>query len=351
MRRIVYKTEGQYSLEDCDSTYLQDGEVRLIPQAILVLPSDTVQKNAGRVPGVCFSAQVAESASPDYFPEDWVASISAAPCRACPSCKEGRFAACEAPLRLGIDLDGGWAEEAVVPAQLVYPLGEEPDPVQAAFLLPLAQAVRAFFTCGLRPGASVGIVGAGLYGMLALQAAKALGARTVCVLDAAESRRRKAVRLGADLALNPADGQVLRRLRNQIEGGLEFVLETGENAGSEELTLACLVPGGTAGLLFPSGRAISLSQSSVLHAASRGVSCVFCDALGAVPIPAEALRTAWRLLSSGKIGVQELIDRRVALTALPGALEDAAMGLVRGALVAQPESALFGETPSSKGTI
>jgi NADPH2:quinone reductase len=102
---------------------------------------------------------------------------------------------------------GGYAEYAVAPRELVFPVPDGLD--DGAALALLVQGVTAWHlfrtAAKLAPGESVVVVsGAGGVGSLAVQLAKPFGAGRVIATASSESKRSLAVSLGADAAVDPA---------------------------------------------------------------------------------------------------------------------------------------------------
>jgi propanol-preferring alcohol dehydrogenase len=83
-------------------------------------------------------------------------------CGACQFCQSGQENLCEAFTATGRDVDGGYAEYMVAPAEYVHPLPESMSDVDAAPLL-CAGAIgyRSLRLAGLKPGQSLGLTGFG----------------------------------------------------------------------------------------------------------------------------------------------------------------------------------------------
>lgn len=141
-------------------------------------------------------------------------------CGTCRWCVRGRFEECEAFEIMGFAFDGAWAQYVVVP----YPgLSSVPDGVpieQAAVLADAVSTPYAALTdrAALKPGEAVGLWGIGGLGVHAVQVARMVGAAPVIAFDPLPSARERALRLGADVALDPLDGDVVERVR-ELTGG------------------------------------------------------------------------------------------------------------------------------------
>jgi L-iditol 2-dehydrogenase len=122
-------------------------------------------------------------------------------CRSCPACRAGWHNRCPNRLALGLDRDGGLAEQVAVPSAQIVPLGGL-DPVIATLLEPLACAVHAVDVARLDAGGPAVVVGGGAMGILCAWVLQTAGSR-VAVCQRSVARRRLARDLGVDAALGP----------------------------------------------------------------------------------------------------------------------------------------------------
>ncbi|MFC9659852.1 NAD(P)-dependent alcohol dehydrogenase [Nocardia sp. NPDC127606] len=76
------------------------------------------------------------------------------------------------------------------------------------------------------PGSWVAVYGAGAVGMAGLLAARTVPGVRVVVVETSAARRELAVELGADAALDPADGPTAARIRELTDGGATHALDT-----------------------------------------------------------------------------------------------------------------------------
>lgn len=91
-------------------------------------------------------------------------------CGHCPYCLRGEINHClrGAGSIMGIGIDGGMAEEMVVPASALVPLASNVSAKDACLVEPLSVAVHGIGLCELQPGMRVAIIGAGTIGLCAL---------------------------------------------------------------------------------------------------------------------------------------------------------------------------------------
>lgn len=104
--------------------------------------------------------------------------------------------------------------------------GDSIDLLDAAFAHIVSFPLLGIRRLRLEIGESVMIAGQGILGVIALQIAALSGAVPLLVSDYDPARRALALRLGADLALNPADADFAEQVREATGGrGVNAVVE------------------------------------------------------------------------------------------------------------------------------
>lgn len=107
----------------------------------------------------------------------------------------------------GVDYDGGWAEYAVASQETVVPIPDE-LPFEQACIIPDAVSTpwaAVTDTGRTRPGEAVAVWGVGGLGAHAVQLLRLVGAAPVIAVEPLAAARERALSLGADAALDPAD--------------------------------------------------------------------------------------------------------------------------------------------------
>ena len=171
-------------------------------------------------------------------------------CGTCPACLAGRENWCRSFPTLtygntdpkdGLPTRGGYSSEYVLPAKFTYHLPEGLDPAGAAPLM--CAGITTYVPMkrwGVGPGRTVGVVGMGGLGHIALKLAHALGAEVVQFtrsMDKADEARA----LGADDVVLSTDD---RRMAAQA-GRFDFILDTVGAPHSIEPYLSALAMDGT----------------------------------------------------------------------------------------------------------
>lgn len=177
----------------------------------------------------------------DFSPGQPVAIEPVEVCRTCEFCGSGRDQLCADRKFLGTMLPGAFAEYVEVPAYTLHTLPDEVDFEVGALVEPLAVAVHGLRQVDLSAGERVLVLGAGTIGLMALVAARAMGAADVFVTARYEHQADAARALGATGVVE-ANEQAVGELTAAFDGRPpEVVVETvGGKADtlSEAVTLA-----------------------------------------------------------------------------------------------------------------
>ncbi|MGH7758954.1 MAG: zinc-binding dehydrogenase [Candidatus Dormibacteria bacterium] len=249
----------------------------------------------------------------------------------CPQCLRGDFHVCENTRILGVDVDGVFAEEVVVPARncLSAPDGLSPDVV--AFQEPMGNAVHAAVQGPLR-GRVVLVMGSGPIGAAAVGIAKAEGAARVVAVDRVAQRLRIAEAMGADAVLDTTrGGELLPRLRESCRGEADVVLEMSGHPALVEAGLRALRPGGWVSLLGLGDLPLALDLSAL----------VVMRGLTLYGITGRRQFQTWErtaeYLAGGQVDVGPIITHRLQLSQFEEAARLAGSGEV-GKVVLYPPS-------------
>ncbi|QNP69055.1 L-threonine 3-dehydrogenase [Streptomyces roseirectus] len=146
-------------------------------------------------------------------------------CGKCRNCLAGRRHLCRATVGLGVGRDGAFAEYVALPASNVWVHRVPVDLDVAAIFDPFGNAVHTALSFPL-VGEDVLVTGAGPIGLMAAAVARHAGARNVVVTDVSEERLDLARKIGASLALNVSERQI-------VDGQRELGLREGFDVGLE----------------------------------------------------------------------------------------------------------------------
>ena len=180
-------------------------------------------------------------------PGQRVAVYPIAACGECFFCVRRRHSLCVEPYGLAHGADGGFAEYVLIPSRIVrlggvVDIGEMPFDM-AAMIEPVSCCLSAAEQCRMKAGDKVAIIGCGPMGLLHVIVSKALGAHVIAVEPNPE-RLARARALGADVAVNPQETDVLKAVRDQTEVGADIVIAAVGMASVVEGSFALVRNGG-----------------------------------------------------------------------------------------------------------
>jgi 2-desacetyl-2-hydroxyethyl bacteriochlorophyllide A dehydrogenase len=119
-------------------------------------------------------------------------------CGECFYCIKNDTHLCENGGLLGRDVDGVFAEVIKVPASNVFSLGSNINPSVAPLIQVMTTVLHAQVRMNIQYGEVVVVLGLGVTGLLQIQVAKALGAKTVVGVSRNSYKRSLAKIMGAD---------------------------------------------------------------------------------------------------------------------------------------------------------
>ena len=225
-------------------------------------------------------------------------------CGACAFCRKGEINLCDNRQVVGVSCGdysraGAFAEYVTVPARIVYKLPENLGFAEAAMLEAVSVALHAVAVSKLEGGETALVIGAGMIGLLTLQAARAAGCSRVFVADIDATRLKSASELGADETILASGAELTRAILQLTEGrGVDVVLEAVGRNETIAASIDCVRKGGTVTLIGNITPQVNLPLQKVVSRQIRlQGSCASC---GEYP-------EAMELMAAGKIRVDSLI--------------------------------------------
>ena len=189
-------------------------------------------------------------------------------CGTCFHCLDGHPNRCVEFARRGLTgsgTDGGFAEYVRVPA---YQPHARPAalPVDIASLVePTAVSVHGFRLAGLDRPEAVVVVGLGNIGLLAVLAARGLGARDVVAIGKYPPRQALARAYGAGLVLEPDDPDLVGKVRERTRGlGAPLAIEAAGAGDSLRTAVAVVRKGGKVVVLGVFHQEVALDYRAIL---------------------------------------------------------------------------------------
>jgi len=197
---------------------------------------------------------------------DRIAGETHIPCNHCHQCQTDNRHICEHMKIIGVHTPGSFAEYISVPQDCLWKLGDAVDYQTGAMLEPMGVAVHGLTEVPIE-GKNLVIMGCGPIGLMAVNAAKIMGAKLVIATDIVESKLSLAKELGADIILNtikPGAGESILASTGNVGADVVLDYSGSVDAIREGFNWLCL--GGSFVLVGLPNREISLDlTASVIY--------------------------------------------------------------------------------------
>lgn len=318
MKALVLKEYKRLVVEEVPVGPLGPGEVRIRVRACGICGSDihgydgsTGRRRPPVIMGHEAAGEIAEI-GPEvagYAIGDRVTFDSTISCGCCNYCRLGRINLCDNRRVLGVSCgeyrqDGAFAEFVTVPARILYRLPVAVSFEHAAMVEAISVAVHAVGQVQQPLGKSAVVIGAGMIGLLLIQAARAAGFGRIIAVDVDPDRLSLARSLGADETIL-AGGDSAAAVREQTNGkGTEVVFEVVGSADTLTTAVQSAAKDGTVVLVGNLTPQVPLPLQSVV---TREISLLgSCASCGEYPLCLD-------LLANAAIRVDPLISAVVPL--------------------------------------
>ena len=225
-------------------------------------------------------------------------------CGACGYCLSGQINLCDNRQVVGVSTPdfrraGAFAEFVTVPEHIVYRLPGELSFAEAAMLEAVSVALHAVAVSNLKGGETALVIGAGMIGLLTLQAARAAGVARILVADIDATRLKLAQESGADATILASGSAMVEEVLRQTSGrGVDLVLEAVGRDETVSAAIDAVRKGGTVTLIGNITPQVTLPLQKVVSRQIRLQGS--CASSGEYP-------QAIELVSNGKIKVTPLI--------------------------------------------
>ena len=247
-----------------------------------------------------------------FAPGDRVTIDSTVFCGRCDYCRNGEINLCDNRQVIGVSCAefrraGAFAEYVAVPQRVAYHLPETMSFSEAAMLEAVSVALHAVRVSEIR-GEEAGstqaaetalVIGAGMIGLLTLQAALAAGISRVLIADIDPTRLDLAKKVGAkETLLLSGDELVSEIYRRTADRGVDLALEAVGHNTTVAAGIGSVRKGGTVTLVGNISPEVTLPLQKVVSRQIRLQGS--CASSGEYP-------EAMKLIASGKIQVKPLI--------------------------------------------
>jgi L-iditol 2-dehydrogenase len=319
MKSLLLSEYNHLEIADLPTPAVGADEVLVRVEACGICGSDVHGYDGGsgrRIPPIVMGHEAAGTVAAvgsgvtGYAAGDRVTFDSTVYCGRCAFCLSGDVNLCENRQVIGVSCgdyrrNGAFAEYVVVPARILYPLPETISFAEAAMLEAVSVALHAVRVSGASGGESALVIGAGMIGLLTLQAARAAGCARVFIADIDPTRLRLAEQIGADRILDASGADLLNQVLALTGGrGVDLAFEAVGRNETVSSAIDCTRKGGTVTLVGNIQPVVELPLQKVVSRQIRLQGS--CASAGEYP-------QAIDLIASGKIVVGPLITAVAAL--------------------------------------
>jgi len=204
VRAAVFYGERDLRVEEFELPPLKEGEILVKVKACGICGTDVhifngEEGSAKVTPPIIlgheFCGVVVETKSSLFKVGDKVSIDPNIYCGVCRFCRSGKVQLCESLTALGVNLNGGFAEYAIVPEKQAI-LFEDIDFEEAALAEPLACCLHGIKKLEIKPIDKVLVIGLGPIGLIMLEILKLYGVSNVYGYEIDEFRKEIAKRQG-----------------------------------------------------------------------------------------------------------------------------------------------------------
>jgi L-iditol 2-dehydrogenase len=263
----------------------------------------------------------------NFHPGARVTFDSTVYCGGCFFCRRGEINLCDHRRVLGVSCGdyrqhGTFAEYVAVPRHIIYPLPDSISFEQSAMVEPCSVAFHAAAITPLSLNDTAVVVGAGIIGLLLIQALRASGCGQIIAVDLAPERLALAQQLGADKSLNPAEDDAVAVIKKMTGSrGADVAFDAVGINASLKTGLNSLRKGGALTLIGNLASEVELALQTVVtgeicvrgSCSSRGDYPAGLDMIARGAIQVDPLISATAPLSEGAQWFQRLYQKEKGL--------------------------------------
>ncbi len=175
---------------------------------------------------------------------DRVAGETHIPCNHCYQCKTNNRHICENMKIIGVQVPGAFCDYISFPVDCAYIIGDEVTYEAGAMLEPMGVGVHGVDK-GDVEGKDIAIYGCGPIGLMAVGAARVLGAKTITAIDVCDNKLEVVQKMGADYTINSIKEDAAAKVLERTGHGVDVVLDYTGNEKAIHGGFSMLRKGGT----------------------------------------------------------------------------------------------------------
>jgi 2-desacetyl-2-hydroxyethyl bacteriochlorophyllide A dehydrogenase len=255
------------------------------------------------------------------------------PCNRCRRCKEGATQLCLNYDQIGFTREGGYGEYVHVPRHVVHRLPDAVSFAAGVLVEPASCVLRGLERAQPRPGDTIGVVGVGTLGSLAVTLARLYSPGALVAYGVREEELSFARRLGADAHVHVLEEDADAATSALVGGGRDLVIETAGAVAAVDLATRLVRPGGRVVLLGIAG------QGQMLELPADRIMFADMDVIGSCSYPTSAWSRVVRLLERGLVDLESIVTHRFPAARFEEAFEvlEARQGTVAKVLLEHSE--------------
>ncbi len=316
MKAIVIQRPHEVAYVELDRPSPGPGEVVVRSHVTGVCRTDLEMVHGGLVdprwvhfpvvPGHEWSGTVAELGEGvhDLTVGDRVVCEGMIPCNRCRNCRQGATHRCLNYDQVGFTRGGGYGEYVLVPRHVVHHLPAAVPFAAGALVEPASCVLRGLERGRPEPGETIGVIGIGTLGSLALMLARLHGPGALVAYGVRPEELAFAAQLGADATVDVGGEDPVAATERIAGDGLDLVIETAGAVEAVELATRLVRPGGRVVLLGIAG------EGKVLELPADRIMFGDLDVIGSCSYPTSSWSRVMRLLEQGLVEFEPIVTHR-----------------------------------------
>lgn len=336
MKALVLTAYHRFEIQDFPKPEPAEEEVLIAVKACGICGSDVhgMDGSTGRrqppiVMGHEASGVVVSTGSrvDSFAPGNRVTFDSTVYCGHCFYCRSGRINLCDARRVLGVSCDeyrchGAFAEYVAVPQHILYRIPEEVSFEHAAMVEPVSVAVHAVGITPVRMDDTAVVIGAGIIGLLVVQALRIAGCGCIIAVDIDPKRLELAGALGADVRVKADEEDPINAVAKTTNGrGADLAFEAVGTSATVHTAIQCVRKGASVTLVGNLAPRVELPLQSVVtreitlrgSCASAGEYPACLNMMGRGKIDVTPLLSAVAPLEEGPAWFRRLYEKETGL--------------------------------------
>ena len=185
-------------------------------------------------------------------------------------------------------------------------------------------------TARVEPGSTIAVIGCGGVGLNCIQGAVLAGALRIIAIDTVETKLTLAREFGATDVVDASGGQVVEKVRDLTDGGVDYSFEAIGLKETAEQAFEILGPGGTATIIgmIPEGTKIELDAGSFMRRERKIQGSMMGSNRFRIDMPRYI-----EFYRQGRLKLDELVSQRLKLHQINQAFEDMKQGNVARSVI------------------